>query len=207
MKRFFILLSLALVAKVNAAIVFNVNYDSSSELPVISDGGGGSPAPVGVPTVTTLTANPPNATHPGSVPGQALWMQNYSTGDYFSFRLFAEPEQQIRMTGIWFGVATDPVTGPSSISVNFLSIGGGVSQQIASGTFGLESLDVLSDTSAVEIRFSGLGGAGDIGPGPHESFGIEFISASFEVVPEPSVSILLALAGFVGAARRKRIKM
>lgn len=204
MNRLAILLSFALVVKGNAAVLFNVNFDSSSEVPVISDGGG-VPAPIGVPTVTTLTANPPNTTHRGSVLGQALWMQSYSNGDYFSFRLFAEPDQQIRMTGIWFGIATDPSNGPSSVSVDFLSVGGSVFQQVASGTFGLEFLDVLSDTPAVEIRLSGFGGAGDLGSGPRESFGIEFISAGFEVVPEPSVSTLLVLAGVVGANRRKRI--
>ena len=128
------------------------------------------------------------------------------SGDYFSFRLLADPGQQIRITSIWFGIATDLPTGPSSISVDFLSIGGSVSQQVASGTFGLENLDILSDTSTVEIRMSGFGGAGDIGPGPHESFGIEFISAGFEVVPEPSVSTLLVLGGFIGLSRRKRMK-
>ncbi len=204
MNRLVALLLFAFLVEGNAAVLFNVNFDSSSDLPSISDGGGGFPAPIGAPVVTTLTANPPNTTHLGSILGQALWMQSYSTGDYFSFRLLADPYQQIRMTGIWFGVATDLANGPSSVSVDFISIGGTVSQQVASGTFGLEFFDVLSDASTVEVRFSGFGGAGDIGPGPHESFGIEFISASFEVVPEPSASLLFVLAGVVYAVRRKR---
>lgn len=204
MNRLITFLLFAFLVEGNATVLFNVNFDSSSDLPSISDGGGSFLAANGVPAVTTLTANPPNTIHRGSILGQALWMQSYSTGDYFSFRLLADPDQQIRMTGIWFGVATDLANGPSSIFVDFFSIGGTVSQQVASGTFGLEFFDVLSDTSAVEVRVSGFGGTGDLGPGPHESFGIEFISTSFEVVPEPSVSLLFVLAGVVCAVRKKR---
>lgn len=188
-------------------VLFNVYFGEASESPSISDGGGGFPAPKGVPTVTSLTANSPNNTHPGNILDQTLWIESYSDGDYFSFRLIAESGQQIRMTNVWYGVATDPSSGPSSVLVDFLSIGGSVSQQVASGTSGLDFFDVLSDTSAVEVRFSGFGGAGDSGVGPHESFGIHSISAGFEVIPEPSISALLVLAGAVGGLRRKRIKL
>ena len=143
MNRLIILLSFFLFVEGEAAVLFNVNFDSSSE---ISDGGGGFPPPTGLPFVTTLTANTPNTTHPGSILGQALWIQSYSDGDHFSFRLFAQPDQRIRMTAIWYGIATEPPSGPDSIFVDFISLGGGVSQQVASGTFGLEFFDVLSNT-------------------------------------------------------------
>ncbi|MDB4438504.1 hypothetical protein N9195_02840, partial [bacterium] len=188
----------ALIVECNATVLFNVNFGFSSEEPILSDEGGGFPAPIGIPTVTSLTANPSNATHPGNILDQTLWMESYSDGDYFSFQLFAEPGQQIRMKSIWYGVATDASDGPGSVIVDFMSIGGSVSQQIASGTFGLEFFDVLSDTSAAEIRISGFGGAGDFGAGPHESFGIQSIAGFFEVIPEPSVSALLILVGAVG---------
>ncbi len=207
MNRLVFLLSLVIIVEGKAVVLFNVNFGFASEEPLISNEGGGLPAPMGVPTVTSLTANPPNVTHPGNVADQTLWMESYSDGDYFSFQLFAEPGQQIRMTNIWYGVATDPSSGPSAVLVDFLSIGGNVSQQVASGTFGLDFFDILSDTSSVEIRFSGFGGDGDIGAGPHESFGIGSISAGFEVIPEPSVSTLLVLMGAVVALRRNRSRM
>ena len=190
-------------AQLHGATVFNVNYGSSG-VPEISGPGGALPPPPGLPSASLLVANPPNSSHTAGI-GDPLWIDSYDSGDYFSFTIIGvDPTDRIALTGLWFGTSAGP-TGPTTVEVEMLSAGGGshVVDASAPGVYVLSPTGVVSDTSEIEVRFTGIGGVSDMG-GIRENFGIEFVSATFEVVPEPS-TVLLSLAGallFLSQRRR-----
>jgi len=201
MKIFFLILSILGVAPLSAATIFNVNYTSSGG-PFVSGPGGTLPAPPGLPLVSTLTANDPNEIRAA---GFTTWINQYNSGDYFTFTVSAlVPQDRVALTGFWFGVNSTP-SGPTSFRVELWSGGtflSGASASHLPGTYD-EPIYLVSDSSVAEIRIVGLGGIGDSGPGNHESFGISTSSFGFAVVPEPSV-VVMAFVGLISVLGFRR---
>jgi len=192
----------------SAATVFNVDYDSSG-LPQVSGPGGSLPPPLGLPVVTQLSVNAPNGTHllGGGGPGDTLWINQYTSGDYFTFSVLAQDSvDRIALTGVWFGTVSGP-TGPTSFNVELWTDGtfqSGAATGLGQGVNLFFPTDMVSDSSVAEFRISGFGGTDDVGPQNSETFGLDFISFSFEVVPEPSSLLLSVICVFslIGVRRR-----
>jgi len=172
---------------------FNVGFDATLA-PHLSGPGGTLPAPSGLPYVSDLTPSSDNAFH---VAGwDTLWMDSYQSGDYFSFSLLDKNlDNTITMDGIWFAVLGGD-NGPDAFRVEMWSDGSmvGFQETPDAGVYvwgtGWSSLN-----NEGEIRIVGIGGTGDPLAGTYDSFGVDFISTGFTVIPEPATILLFGIGG------------
>jgi len=183
---------------------FNVNFDETMN-PQISGPGGELPPPAGLPYVSNLAPSPGDTTHSDG-PFGVLWLDSYQSGDYFSFSLLeSDPDKQITLTGIWFGVYNSPM-GPQRFVVELWSGGDLINSESfdSPGVHLRLGYDWTSADNAAELRIVGVDGTDRQESEVGDDFGVFFISTSFTVVPEPSSALLITAAVSLFLTRRVR---